>query len=73
MAYKLDLLLALALTVLTAFAAVAVPRNGNGNGGPSAGECGGVKYWHGGECMDARDRKSGKTWQQEILEKQWKP
>src|SRR5262245_14778198 len=45
----------------------------NGNGGPSAGECGGVKYWHEGECMDARDRKSGKTWQQEILEKQWKP
>ena len=68
---KLDLLLTLALTVLTAFAAVAAPMNGNG--GRRAGDCGGFKYWHEGECMDARDKKSGKTWQQEILEKQWKP
>src|SRR5262245_59921024 len=68
MHYKLCLLAALALTALGAIAPVAAqgPRG-------EPGECDGFKYWHDGECMDARQKKNGKTWQQEILEKQWKP
>ena len=52
---KLDLLLTLALTVLTAFAAVAAPMNGNG--GRRAGDCGGFKYWHEGECMECQGQE----------------
>jgi hypothetical protein len=45
--------------------------NGNGNG-HYCGEA--FMYPNGdGKCTDARTRPSGKSWQQEILEKQWKP
>jgi hypothetical protein len=68
MQYKLNLLAALALAALGAFApvAVAAPR-------AEPGECGGFKYWEDGKCIDARDKKGGKSWQQEMLEKHWKP
>jgi hypothetical protein len=67
MQYKLYLL-ALALTALCAITpvAAAAPR-------AQRGECGGFKYREDGKCMDARERKTGKSWQQEILEKHWKP
>jgi hypothetical protein len=68
MQYKLSMLAALALTALGAIAAVAVagPRG-------EPGECGTYKYWRDGECTDARDRKSTKTWADEMLAKHWKP
>ena len=64
----------LAVLAFAVSATTAVAANGrNGNGGPRAGECGGYKYWEDGECLDARQKKSGKSWQQESLGKQWKP
>jgi hypothetical protein len=68
MQYKLYLLAALALSALGTIApvAVAAPRG-------EPGECGTYKYWNDGECTDAREKKSGKSWQREILEKHWKP
>ena len=68
MQLKLPLLMTLALAALAAIAAAAIagPRE-------EPGECGAYRYWQDGQCTDARDRKSTKSWQEEILAKQWKP
>jgi len=68
MQLKVPLLTVFALAGLGAIAATAMagPRG-------DAGECGEYRYWHEGQCSDARDKKSGKTWSEEILAKQWKP
>jgi hypothetical protein len=66
MQLKLPLLMNLALAALAAAAAIAGPRE-------EPGECGAYRYWQDGQCTDARDRKRTKSWQEEILAKQWKP
>jgi len=68
MSLKLPLLTTLALAALAAIAvaAIAAPRG-------EPGECGAYRYWLDGQCSDAREKKSPKTWEQELLEKQWKP
>ena len=68
MQLKVPLLIPLVLVAHTVVAATAIaaPRQ-------EAGECGALRYWEDGHCIDAREKKSPKTWQQEILEKQWKP
>ena len=68
MQLKVPLLTVLALAALGAIAATAMagPRG-------EAGDCGEYRYWHEGQCSDARDKKSGKTWSEEILAKHWKP
>ena len=37
------------------------------------GECGQYMYWHNGECTDARDKGSAKSWADEMLAKHLKP
>ena len=68
MHYQLKLLAVLVLlgTALAAGMVAAQPR-----GAP--GECGEYMYWHDGECSDARDKKSSKTWVEELMAKPWKP
>ena len=67
MQYKVRLLVILAATAAaTVSAAIAGPKT-------EPGECGKYMYWQEGECTDARDRKSTKSWADEMLAKQWKP
>jgi len=65
---KVPLLIVLAFAVAGAVAATALA-------GPlgEAGECGEYRYWHEGQCTDARHQQSGKSWSEEILAKHWKP
>ena len=68
MRYKLQLLAMLALAAVAAATGKvsAQPRD-------VAGECGEYMYWNNGGCVDARDKKTSKSWPEEILTKQWKP
>jgi hypothetical protein len=74
MRLKLPLLttLVLAVAAITA-AALAASRQEPAASREEPGVCGPFRYWQDGQCTDARERKSGKSWQQEILEKHWKP
>ena len=65
---KVPLLIVLALAAAAAIAATAMagPRG-------DAGECGEYRYWHGGQCTDARNKQNAKSWPEEILAKHWKP
>ncbi len=68
MQFKVPLQTVLALAALGAVAAAAMagPRG-------EAGECGEYKYRQAGQCTDARDKGSGKSWIDEMLAKHWKP
>jgi hypothetical protein len=68
MGCKLSLLAGLAVASMAAAIGIVAAQ-------PAAapGVCGEYMYWHDGECSDARDKKSGKTWTEEILAKHWKP
>ena len=59
---RLALLAVLAATAGTI--AIAAPRSG---------KCGAYKYSHHGKCENATDKKSSKTWTEDILSKFWKP
>jgi hypothetical protein len=59
-------LLLVGAVTLAATLALAAPRK-------RAGECGEDHYWHNGKCEDATNRKSEKTWSDEILSRHWKP
>lgn len=75
MPLKLPLLTTLVLAAVAAItaAALAASRDEPATSRQEPGECGAFRYWQDGKCTDARERKSGKSWQQEILEKHWKP
>jgi len=68
MRYKTAVLAALALVAFAAIVATAVaaPRD-------DAGDCGQYRYWRDGQCTDARDRPSSKSWAEEMLAKPWHP
>ena len=68
MSSKLSLFALLALASMAAAIGIVAAQ-------PAAapGVCGEYMYWHDGDCFDARDKKSGKTWTEEILAKHWKP
>jgi hypothetical protein len=67
MQFEVRLLVALAVAAAAAgTVAIAGPK-------AEPGECGQYLYWHDGECTDARDKKSTKSWADEMLAKHWKP
>jgi len=68
MPYKLKLLAILVFAAIAAATGIVVaqPRG-------AAGECGEFRYWHDGECTDARDKQAANTWAEEMLAKHWKP
>ena len=68
MRYTKAVLTALALATLGAMVATAVARPRD-----DAGDCGPYKYWHDGQCLDARDKPSTKSWAEEMLAKPWHP
>lgn len=45
--------------ILSAAAGIAAPTHQH------AGSCGEYMYWHGGKCVDARDR-AGKAWAESM-------
>lgn len=38
------------------------------NRAPDLSQCGVYMYWQNGKCVDARDRPSGKSWGDEMLQ-----
>jgi hypothetical protein len=67
MPYKRWIMMVLALAGIGASGFVAAQPRG------APGECGQYMYWDDGHCVDARDRKSTKSWADETLAKHWKP
>jgi hypothetical protein len=76
-ARKMKMILYAAVLMLAANSSAVAKSNDDGNStnGNGNGHCGeAFMYRNGdGKCEDARNRPNPKTWQQQILEKQWKP
>jgi hypothetical protein len=41
------------------------------NASQAPGACGEHRFWRNGQCVDARNNPSGKTWSDEMLAKKW--